>query len=45
MPESLCKTINEKDPFTTKIQIDRFDSDIFNGQDDHSDNTKDDGRT
>ena len=45
MPENLFKTINEKDPFTTKIQIDQLDSDRFIAQDDHFDNLKDDGQT
>ena len=35
VPENLFKTINEKDPFTTKIQIDRVDSDRVIAQDDH----------
>ena len=43
VPKNLFKTINEKDTFTTKIQIDRFDSERFVGQDDHFDDTKDDG--
>ena len=45
VPENLFKSTNEKDPFTTKIQINRFDSDRFIGQDDHFDDTKDDGQT
>ena len=45
MSENLFKTINKKDTFTTKIQINRFDSDRFIGQDDHFNDTKDDGKT
>ena len=45
MPENLFKTINEKDLFTTKIQINQFDSDRFIAQDDHLDDTENDGRT
>ena len=45
MPNNLFKTINETDTFTTKIQINQFNNDCFIGQDDHFDNTKDDGQT
>ena len=45
MSENLFKTINETDSFTTKIQIGQFDSDRFIGQDDHFDDTEDDGQT
>ena len=45
MLKNQFKTINENDPFTTKIQIDRFDSDCFIAQDDHFYDTKDDGLT
>ena len=41
VPKNLFKTINDMDSFTTKIQIDHFDSDRFTAQDDHFDNTKD----
>ena len=44
VPQNLFKTINEKDVFTTKIQIDWFDSDHFIGQDDHFNDTTDDSR-
>ena len=45
MPENIFKRINEKDPFTTKIQINRFDNDRFIVQDCHLDDTKDDDQT
>ena len=45
VPENLFKTINETDSFTTKIQIDQFDSDRFTAQDEHFNNTKDDDET
>ena len=45
MHEKLLKTINEKDPFTTKIQIGGFGSDRFITQDDHLDNTENNGQT
>ena len=34
MPENLIETINETDLFTTKIQIDHFDSDHVTAEDD-----------
>ena len=43
VPENLFKTINGKDTFITKIQINQFDSDRFIAQDDHLDDTKYDG--
>ena len=43
MPENLFKSITEKDTFTTNIQIDIFDSDRFIGQDNHFNDTEDDG--
>ena len=45
VPENLFKSINEMDTYTTKIQINRFDSDYFIGKDDHFNDTKDDGWT
>ena len=45
VPEILFNTINERDPYTTKIQIYRFGSDRFIAQDDHFDDTEDNGRT
>ena len=45
VPENLFKTINEADRFTTKIQIDWFNSDRFIAQGDHYDDNKDDGQT
>ena len=45
VPKNLFKTINEKDIFTNKIQINRFNSDRFISQDDSSNDTKDDGWT
>ena len=45
VPKNIFKTINEKDAYTTKIHINRFDDDHFIGQDDHFDDTKDDGQT
>ena len=39
MPKNLFKTINETDPFTTKIQINHFNSDCFTAQDDYFNNT------
>ena len=44
LPNNLFKTISQKDSFTTKIQIDQFDSDRFIGQDDHFNDTKDDSQ-
>ena len=44
VPEDLLEAINKMDSFTTKIQIDRFHSNRFTGQDDHIDNTKDDSQ-
>ena len=43
VPKNLLKTINETDSFTTKIQINQFDSDRFTAQYNHYDNTKDKG--
>ena len=45
VPENLFKSINGKDKLTTKIQNNWFDSDRFIGQDDHFDETEDDGGT
>ena len=45
VPKNLFKTINEKDTFTTKIQINPFDNDHFICQDDHFDDTEDGGQT
>ena len=45
VPENLFNTINETNSFTTKIQINQFDSDRFIAQDDHFDNTGDEGKT
>ena len=45
VPENLFKTINDTDSFTTKIQINQFDGDRFTDQDDHFDDTENDGRT
>ena len=44
-PENLLKTINEMNSCTTKIQFNHFDSDRFTAQDDHFENTKDEGQT
>ena len=43
--KNLFKTINKKDTFSTKIQIDWFDSDRIIGQDDYFDDAEDDGQT
>ena len=40
--ENLFKSFNEKDRFTSKIQVDWFDSDHSIGQDNHFNNTEDD---
>ena len=45
VPENLFKIINETDSFTTKIQIDQFDSDSFIVQDDNFKNTKNENQT
>ena len=45
MPENLFKIINEIDSFTTKIPINQLDGDRLTAQDDHFDNTKDEGQT
>ena len=45
VPKDLIKTINEMDAFTTKIQIDYLNSEHCTAQDDHFDNTQDDGQT
>ena len=37
----LIKTINEKDSFTTNIQINHFDSDHYTTRKDHFENTQD----
>ena len=42
--EDLIQVINEMNSFTTKIQINHFNSDHFTAQDDHFDNTKDNGQ-
>ena len=44
MPEDLLETINQKDSFTTNIQIDHFDSDHYKTQKDHFNNTQDDNQ-
>ena len=45
MPGNLFKTTNGIDSLTTKIQINYFDSDQFTAQDNHFNNTKDEGQT
>ena len=45
VPENLFKINNGTDPFTIKIQINQFNNDYFTAQDDHFDNTKDEGQT
>ena len=45
MSENLFRTINETDSFTTKIQIDQFNSDRFTDQDDHFKDTKNEDQT
>ena len=45
VPKDLIEAITETDSVTTKIQIDHFDSDPFTAQDDHINNTKDNGQT
>ena len=45
VPKNLFKSINAQNTFTTKIQIDWFNSDRFIGQDDHFNDTEDDGQT
>ena len=42
VPENIIKAINETDSFNNKIQTNRFDSDNFIVQDDHSHNYEDD---
>ena len=45
MPEGQIETINGTDSFSTKIQINQFNSDHFTAQNDHFDNTQDVGQT
>ena len=45
MPGNLFKTINGMNSFTIKIQINQSNSDHFKAQDDHCDDTKDEGQT
>ena len=45
VPENLFKTINATNSSTIKIQIKQFNSKRFTAQDDHFDNTKDEGQT
>ena len=44
VPENLFETINETDLFTIKIQINHSDGNRFTAQNNHFDNTKDDGQ-
>ena len=45
MPQDLIEIINKTNSFTTKIQINHFESDCSTTQDDHFDNTQVDGQT
>ena len=45
VPKHLTETINEKNAFTNKIQVDHFDNDHSIVQDDYSNNNKDEGQT
>ena len=45
MSKKLSKTINETDSLTTNNQINQFDRNRVTAQNDHFDDTKDEGRT